>query len=81
MAPEQQYNGHGGQDKERERTSFATPTNGPKDRVGPYILGVEIGKGSFATVYKGYIHVSPTAQPVSFRCHFLDIASAQIENP
>jgi hypothetical protein len=58
MAPEQQYNGHGGRDKERDRASFATPTNGPKDRVGPYILGVEIGKGSFATVYKGYIHVS-----------------------
>lgn len=24
------------------------------ERVGDYLLGAEIGKGSFATVYKGY---------------------------
>lgn len=58
MAPNQQYAGQGARDRERDRGTFATPTNAPKDRVGPYMLGVEIGKGSFATVYKGYIHVS-----------------------
>jgi hypothetical protein len=66
MAPDQQYNAPGNREKERDRPrdgrregSLATVTNSPKDRVGQYILGSEIGKGSFATVYKGYIYVSP----------------------
>ena len=68
MAPEQQYNAPSNREKERERPrdgrregSSAPVTNSPKDRVGQYILGSEIGKGSFAPVYKGYIHVSSTA--------------------
>lgn len=32
--------------------------SGHKDRVGDYVLGGEIGRGSFATVYKGYKSVS-----------------------
>lgn len=28
-----------------------------KQRIGNYVIGKEIGKGSFATVYKGYRHV------------------------
>ena len=29
-----------------------------KERIGNYIVGAEIGRGSFATVYKGYRSVS-----------------------
>lgn len=32
--------------------------SGHKDRIGDYHLGGEIGRGSFATVYKGYKSVS-----------------------
>lgn len=28
------------------------------DRIGPYLIGEEIGRGSFATVFKGARHVS-----------------------
>jgi hypothetical protein len=55
MAPDQNMYGQEGREKERERA-----TNHAKNRVGQYILGTEIGKGSFATVYKGYIQVSCT---------------------
>ncbi|GHJ86785.1 hypothetical protein NliqN6_3187 [Naganishia liquefaciens] len=72
MAPEQQYNSPSSREKERERLrdgrregSSAPVTNSPKDRVGQYILGSEIGKGSFATVYKGYIH--KTREPVAIK--------------
>ena len=29
-----------------------------KERIGNYLVGPEIGRGSFATVYKGYRSVS-----------------------
>ncbi len=29
-----------------------------KERIGNYVVGAEIGRGSFATVYKGYRSVS-----------------------
>lgn len=29
-----------------------------EDRIGPYLIGEEIGRGSFATVFKGARHVS-----------------------
>ncbi|KAJ9119561.1 hypothetical protein QFC22_003270 [Naganishia vaughanmartiniae] len=60
MAPDQNTYGQGGREKERERA-----TNNAKDRVGQYILGTEIGKGSFATVYKGYIQ--KTREPVAIK--------------
>lgn len=30
------------------------------ERVGNYVIGKEIGRGSFATVYKGHNHASHT---------------------
>jgi hypothetical protein len=30
-----------------------------RERIGDYILSNEIGRGSFATVYKGYRSVGP----------------------
>lgn len=55
-----------------ETRSGATPTAGTsrrtsstrqlhddeEDRIGPYLIGEEIGRGSFATVYRGERHVS-----------------------
>lgn len=32
-----------------------------KERIGNYIVGIEIGRGSFATVYKGYRSVSDSS--------------------
>lgn len=32
--------------------------SGGKERIGNYVMGGEIGRGSFATVYKGYRSVS-----------------------
>ncbi|KAJ9127506.1 hypothetical protein QFC24_000915 [Naganishia onofrii] len=60
MAPDQNMYGQEGREKERERA-----TNHAKNRVGQYILGTEIGKGSFATVYKGYIQ--KTREPVAIK--------------
>lgn len=31
---------------------------GGRERIGNYVIGKEIGRGSFATVYKGYRSVS-----------------------
>lgn len=39
-------------------SSTAGSGSGQKDRVGNYQLGGEIGRGSFATVYKGFKSVS-----------------------
>jgi hypothetical protein len=42
----------------------ASPSGGPKkdashkERIGNYVMGAEIGRGSFASVYKGYRSVS-----------------------
>lgn len=34
-----------------------------KERIGNYVVGAEIGRGSFATVYKGYRSVSVIGDP------------------
>lgn len=53
-------------DKEsRDRKEKDISNHNPKDRIGNYIMGAEIGRGSFATVYKAYRSVSPA--PLLFR--------------
>lgn len=34
-----------------------------EDRIGPYLIGEEIGRGSFATVFKGARYVRPFLTP------------------
>jgi len=36
-----------------------------RERIGNYVVGAEIGRGSFATVYKGHRSVSAVAFGVS----------------
>jgi len=38
-------------------SSSRTPTD-DEDRIGPYLIGEEIGRGSFATVFRGARYVS-----------------------
>ena len=45
-------------DMRRESSGREDRGHGHKERIGNYILGHEIGRGSFATVYKGYRSVS-----------------------
>ncbi len=40
-------------------TSRETGGQDKRERIGDYILSGEIGRGSFATVYKGYRSVRP----------------------
>lgn len=49
MPPEAQQAGSSASTTKKEHSS-----HGHKDRIGNYHVGAEIGRGSFATVYKGY---------------------------
>jgi serine/threonine protein kinase len=51
----------------REGSGREDKGHGHKERIGNYILGQEIGRGSFATVYKGYRSVSRRVFLVSLR--------------
>lgn len=42
----------------RKSTSTRRSQDDEEDRIGPYLIGEEIGRGSFATVYRGERHVS-----------------------
>jgi hypothetical protein len=49
--------------RERRRDAGETSSSGGggssgRERIGNYVIGNEIGRGSFATVYKGYRSVS-----------------------
>lgn len=47
-------------DRDRDRESREKKDGSHhKERIGNYIVGAEIGRGSFATVYKGYRSVGP----------------------
>ena len=52
-----------------QKTPSSTPQNGklPQEdpELLPYVLANEIGKGSFATVYRGYHEVSLSLYPSS----------------
>ena len=50
--------GGGGGNNAASSGSGTVSGSGHKDRIGDYHLGGEIGRGSFATVYKGYKSVS-----------------------
>lgn len=39
-------------------SSKRSPADEDEDRIGPYLIGEEIGRGSFATVFKGTRYVS-----------------------
>ena len=45
-----------------------------EDRIGPYIIGEEVGRGSFATVFKGARYVRPST-PCLSQQNSLDIRS------
>jgi serine/threonine-protein kinase ULK/ATG1 len=44
--------------KDRRREGENTSSTTGRERIGNYVIGKEIGRGSFATVYKGYRSVS-----------------------
>lgn len=44
----------------RDRGESTTEGGSGRERIGNYVIGNEIGRGSFATVYKGYRSVSHT---------------------
>ncbi|WWD20429.1 serine/threonine-protein kinase ATG1 [Kwoniella shandongensis] len=55
-------------DKERDRereTGHSSSSRHHKERIGNYVVGAEIGRGSFATVYKGYR--SKTKAPIAIK--------------
>lgn len=57
-------------------TSSAVPSSGQRpedDDLKPYVITQEIGKGSFATVYKGYHQVNSHFVPTLY--HLLNDAS------
>ena len=63
MPPEMQPQPSSGK-KDKEGHEHGGHRHHHRERIGNYILGSEIGRGSFATVYKGYRSVSRVPQPV-----------------
>jgi serine/threonine-protein kinase ULK/ATG1 len=54
----------GGRGDYRSAGSSSKRTDDDEDRIGPYLIGEEIGRGSFATVFRGERYVSrPSSAP------------------